>query len=72
MAGFTETGFILGGGCFFSDVAADPLFLVPGLEGVFVATIFDTAGGFQVNPLTVTVQDDTKAKLAEVLTADVP
>jgi hypothetical protein len=58
---FNVSGFITGGGCFFSD-ATDRL-----VTSLTFSTRFDPGGGFQVSPVTVTVQDDVKAKLAQVL-----
>lgn len=61
ISGANVSGIFTGGGCFFSDATQDPLNLS------FGDFVFDTEGGFQVSPITVTVQDDAKVKLAEVL-----
>jgi hypothetical protein len=59
-----------GGGCFFSNSASgDALDLT--LTSFFGSHLrYNVKGGFEVQPLTVTVQDDAKAKLAEILNRD--
>jgi len=68
-----------GGGCFFTDdsvnsIAPDDDFLSVTLPVAFPFFNFDLKydvnGGFIASPVTVTVQDDTKAKLAELLNRD--
>lgn len=60
---FSVIGFVHGGGCFFGDTA-DTL-IVSFFNNP--ATRYNSGGGFHVGAVTVTVQDDVKAELAEVL-----
>jgi len=66
---FTFRGIFAGGGCFFSGKSEDFITVFPKVAK-FNTAKFNPEGGFQVSPITVTVQDDTKAKLSALLNQD--